>query len=249
MTFNPEGRLTGAVAIRVAGNYAYVLTESSGLQVVDVSSPRSPKWVAGGRKPADRGRAFGGNTVPLRIRHGSRRSEGGGHHGSDPAESDRRDDSTGGRARHLSGANLWLRRRGARGSGHPRHRESRAAERGREVRRRWAAQRRDRRDDRVGQCQHLRLRRRRQERAPHRASHRAGRDDRAISASPKADTGPDRDVPDGARRRSRSPRAPSAIARSTRAGIRSASPAGSGRDRWVPSRSIACCTPRDRSSR
>jgi hypothetical protein len=46
VTFNPENRLAGAVAIRVAGNYAYILSERSGLHVVDVSSPRAPKAVA-----------------------------------------------------------------------------------------------------------------------------------------------------------------------------------------------------------
>jgi hypothetical protein len=65
VTFNPEGRLTGAVAIRVAGNYAYVLTESSGLQVVDVSSPRSPKWVAAVGSP----QIVGGRSVAIQFRY------------------------------------------------------------------------------------------------------------------------------------------------------------------------------------
>jgi hypothetical protein len=43
-TFNPEGRLTGASSITLAGNYAY-LTSDRGLSVVDISNPKAPRWV------------------------------------------------------------------------------------------------------------------------------------------------------------------------------------------------------------
>ena len=42
-TFNPGGTLNGAVKIKIAGNYAYVLSESSGLHVIDISNPLSPR--------------------------------------------------------------------------------------------------------------------------------------------------------------------------------------------------------------
>jgi hypothetical protein len=43
-TFNPDGRLTGARFIQIVGNYAYLLTDRA-LQVVNISDPRSPRWV------------------------------------------------------------------------------------------------------------------------------------------------------------------------------------------------------------
>jgi hypothetical protein len=42
-TFNPNGALTGAVSVKVAGSYAYVSLGRNGLQVVDVSDPIHPK--------------------------------------------------------------------------------------------------------------------------------------------------------------------------------------------------------------
>jgi len=42
-TFNPNGALTGAVSVKVAGNYAYVSLGHNGLQVVDVTDPAHPK--------------------------------------------------------------------------------------------------------------------------------------------------------------------------------------------------------------
>jgi hypothetical protein len=44
-TFNPNGVLTGARHITVAGNYAYIAAKS-GLNVVDISTPTSPKLLA-----------------------------------------------------------------------------------------------------------------------------------------------------------------------------------------------------------
>ena len=46
VTYNPDNRLAGAVKIRIAGNYAYIVSETTGLQIVDVSNPLSPQWVA-----------------------------------------------------------------------------------------------------------------------------------------------------------------------------------------------------------
>ena len=45
MTFNPDGVLTGARRITIAGHYAYVLT-SRGLVVVDLDNPLEPKVTA-----------------------------------------------------------------------------------------------------------------------------------------------------------------------------------------------------------
>ncbi|NUQ49257.1 MAG: hypothetical protein HUU27_04975, partial [Phycisphaerae bacterium] len=43
--YNPEGKLSGAEHLTLAGNYAYICAES-GLQIVDVSNPFEPRWVA-----------------------------------------------------------------------------------------------------------------------------------------------------------------------------------------------------------
>jgi hypothetical protein len=43
--FNPDGRLTGAVNLTIAGNYAYLLT-GRGLAIVDISAPLAPRIVA-----------------------------------------------------------------------------------------------------------------------------------------------------------------------------------------------------------
>jgi hypothetical protein len=45
-TFNPNGVLTGAQHITVAGNYAYIVSTKTGLNIVDVSTPTAPKLVA-----------------------------------------------------------------------------------------------------------------------------------------------------------------------------------------------------------
>jgi hypothetical protein len=44
-TLNPNGILSGAVNIRIVGNYAYVLTSKNGLVIVDISEPTQPKVV------------------------------------------------------------------------------------------------------------------------------------------------------------------------------------------------------------
>jgi len=43
--FNPDGQLTGAVKVRPWGHYAYVVSETTGLSVVDINSPLSPRLV------------------------------------------------------------------------------------------------------------------------------------------------------------------------------------------------------------
>jgi hypothetical protein len=45
-TFNPNGALTGAVNITVAGNYAYIVSTKTGLNIVDISTPTSPRLVS-----------------------------------------------------------------------------------------------------------------------------------------------------------------------------------------------------------
>ncbi len=54
-TFNPGGLLTGAVNLTIAGNYAYVVSETSGLHVVDLSNPLSPQVRASLGTPALQG--------------------------------------------------------------------------------------------------------------------------------------------------------------------------------------------------
>jgi hypothetical protein len=50
-TFNPEGRLTGARAVYIVGNYAYLLTER-GLAIVNISDAANPRWVGEVGSPA-----------------------------------------------------------------------------------------------------------------------------------------------------------------------------------------------------
>jgi len=51
-TFNPNGVLRGANHVQIAGNYAYVLSGETGLHVVNISNPTSPKIVASMGVPA-----------------------------------------------------------------------------------------------------------------------------------------------------------------------------------------------------
>ncbi|MCG8608257.1 hypothetical protein MJD09_25145, partial [bacterium] len=46
VTYNPNNRLTGAVKIEIAGNYAYIMSETTGFHVVDISNPLAPNWLA-----------------------------------------------------------------------------------------------------------------------------------------------------------------------------------------------------------
>jgi len=43
VTFNPNGALTGALSVKVAGSYAYISLGHNGLQVVDINDPLHPK--------------------------------------------------------------------------------------------------------------------------------------------------------------------------------------------------------------
>jgi hypothetical protein len=51
-TYNPNGALTGARSITIAGNHAYVSSARTGLQIVDISNPASPRLVATVAAPA-----------------------------------------------------------------------------------------------------------------------------------------------------------------------------------------------------
>ncbi len=46
VTYNPNGALTGAQNITVAGNYAYISSSKTGLNVVDISKPTAPRLIA-----------------------------------------------------------------------------------------------------------------------------------------------------------------------------------------------------------
>lgn len=46
VTYNPDHKLDGVIKIKIAGNYAYMISTSSGLHIVDISKPRQPRWVA-----------------------------------------------------------------------------------------------------------------------------------------------------------------------------------------------------------
>jgi hypothetical protein len=64
-TYNPDGKLAGAVKVTIAGNYAYVVSATSGLHVVDVSQPLSPRLVASVGAPALRE----GRSVAIQLRY------------------------------------------------------------------------------------------------------------------------------------------------------------------------------------
>ena len=51
-TYNPDGRLTGAQNLTVAGNYAYIASSKTGLSIVDVSKPTAPRLLATVGAPA-----------------------------------------------------------------------------------------------------------------------------------------------------------------------------------------------------
>lgn len=52
VTFNPNGALTGAQNITIAGNYAYISSSTTGLSVVDITNPKAPKLLATVGAPA-----------------------------------------------------------------------------------------------------------------------------------------------------------------------------------------------------
>jgi hypothetical protein len=45
LSFNPEGRLSGARMVRMVGHYAYIVSDQHGLAVVDLNQPLSPRLV------------------------------------------------------------------------------------------------------------------------------------------------------------------------------------------------------------
>ena len=52
VTFNPDGKLTGAQMVRFVGNYLYLACGANGIKVVDISNPLQPKLVGGVDAPA-----------------------------------------------------------------------------------------------------------------------------------------------------------------------------------------------------
>ncbi len=65
ITYNPDNRLAGAVKIRIAGNYAYIISETTGLHIVDISKPRVPQWVANVGAP----NIVAGRSVAIQFRY------------------------------------------------------------------------------------------------------------------------------------------------------------------------------------
>jgi hypothetical protein len=65
VTFNPDGALTGARMVRNLGNYAYVVSEQTGLAVVDLRIPTSPRLVW--RSPA--GQLNGARAIELQLHY------------------------------------------------------------------------------------------------------------------------------------------------------------------------------------
>ncbi len=45
VVFNPQGKLRGAVMVKTYGRYAYVVSEETGLSVVDINTPYTPRLV------------------------------------------------------------------------------------------------------------------------------------------------------------------------------------------------------------
>jgi len=65
VTFNPDGKLTGARMVKNLGNYAYVVSETTGLSVVDLDQPLSPRLVY----QSARGELDGARAVELQFRY------------------------------------------------------------------------------------------------------------------------------------------------------------------------------------
>jgi hypothetical protein len=63
--FNPEGRLSGAMMVKTWGHYAFVVSEQTGLSVVDVDTPTQPKLV-GQSAPSD---LNGARAIELQMRY------------------------------------------------------------------------------------------------------------------------------------------------------------------------------------
>lgn len=63
--FNPDGQLTGAMRVRTWGHYAYVVSEQTGLSVVDINDPLKPKMVY----HSAAGELNGARAVELQLRY------------------------------------------------------------------------------------------------------------------------------------------------------------------------------------
>jgi hypothetical protein len=65
VTFNPEGRLAGARMVRTYGRYAYLVSEQTGLSVVDLDRPLAPRLVY--QSPA--GDLDGARAIEIQLRY------------------------------------------------------------------------------------------------------------------------------------------------------------------------------------
>ena len=65
VVFNPEGKLTGAMMVKNWGHYAMVVSEQTGLSVVDLDNPTQPKLV-GQSAPSD---LSGARAIELQLRY------------------------------------------------------------------------------------------------------------------------------------------------------------------------------------
>jgi hypothetical protein len=65
VVFNPEGKLSGAMMVKTWGHYAFVVSEQTGLSVVDVDNPTQPR-LAGQSAPGD---LNGARAVELQLRY------------------------------------------------------------------------------------------------------------------------------------------------------------------------------------
>lgn len=65
VTFNPGNKLEGAVKIQVAGNYAYIVSQKTGLHVVNIKNPLKPELVASVEAPD----IAGGRSIDIQFRY------------------------------------------------------------------------------------------------------------------------------------------------------------------------------------
>jgi len=63
--FNPDGQLTGAMKVRTWGHYAYVVSEKTGLSVVDLNNPLKPRLVY----VSAPGELAGARAIELQLRY------------------------------------------------------------------------------------------------------------------------------------------------------------------------------------
>ena len=169
-TFNPDGRLNGAVNLAIAGNYAYMLADR-GLVVVDISTPLQPKVAAEVAAPQIRQP----RSISIQFRYAFITDADGVKvvditFPDQPRLRGRRDVKWR-RPRHLRRAHLRICCRRLAGARHRRRRTARGAANRSDVQRRWRAERQPRREDRDDQRQRLRLCGRREERTARARDH------------------------------------------------------------------------------